>query len=113
MPRKFLELILLDLKRHGLLRSQRGRNGGYALARPASAITFGEIIRITDGPLAPIPCASLSGYQRCADCADEESCAIRKVMLSVRDAISEILDRTTLAHGVALGEQARTLIAMP
>jgi Rrf2 family protein len=112
VPKKFLELILLDLKRHGLLRSQRGRNGGYALARRPDTITFGEIIRVTDGPLAPIPCASLSGYQRCADCADEDACAIRKVMRQVRDAISEVLDRTTLADGVALGERAETLIAV-
>lgn len=112
VPKKFLELILLDLKRHGLLRSQRGRHGGYALARPPDSITFGEIIRVTDGPLAPIPCASLTGYQRCSDCADEASCAIRKVMRRVRDAISEILDRTTLADGAAMGEGADTLIAM-
>lgn len=106
VPKKFLELILVDLKRHGLLRSQRGRHGGYCLARPADTITFGEIIRVTDGPLAPIPCASLSGYQRCDDCADEAGCAIRKVMRKVRDAISDVLDRTTLADGVALGVNA-------
>lgn len=113
VPKKFLELILLDLKRRGFLRSQRGRHGGYALARPAESITFGEIIRVTDGPLAPIPCASLTGYQRCSDCADEESCAIRMVMRRVRDAISEILDRTTLADGVAMGEGSDALIATP
>jgi len=110
-PKKFLELILLDVKRHGLLRSQRGRGGGYALARPADSITFGEIIRITEGPLAPIPCASLTGYQRCTDCDDEDACAIRKVMRRVRDAMSEILDRTTLADGVAMGQGAEALIA--
>lgn len=111
VPKKFLELILLDVKRHGLLRSQRGRGGGYALARPADSITFGEIIRITEGPLAPIPCASLTGYQRCTDCDDEDACAIRKVMRRVRDAMSEILDRTTLADGVAMGQGADALIA--
>lgn len=112
VPRKFLELILLDLKRRGLLRSQRGRRGGYGLARPADSITFGEIIRMTEGPLAPIPCASLTGYQRCSDCPDEENCAIRKVMRRVHNAISEILDRTTLADGVAMGEVVNTLIVM-
>ncbi|MCU0895261.1 MAG: Rrf2 family transcriptional regulator [Rhodospirillales bacterium] len=111
VPKKFLELILLELKRHGLLRSQRGRNGGYGLAKAANTITFGEIIRITDGPLAPIPCASLSGYQRCTDCADESSCAIRMVMRRVRDAMSEVLDRTTLADGLASSHEAEARIA--
>src|SRR5262245_7062056 len=74
VPKKFLELILLDLKKHGLLFAQRGKNGGYRLARPASKITFGEIVRITDGPLAPLACASLSGYERCLDCEDEKTC---------------------------------------
>lgn len=97
VPRKFLELILLELKRHGFVFSQRGRSGGYSLARPADTITFGQVIRAMDGPLAPLPCASVTGYRRCADCADERTCAIRKVMRRVRDAMAEILDKTTLA----------------
>jgi Rrf2 family protein len=97
VPRKFLELILLELKRHGFLHSQRGRGGGYMLARPADTITFGQVIRTLDGPLAPLPCASVTGYRRCADCQDERTCAIRKVMRRVRDAMAEILDHTTLA----------------
>jgi Rrf2 family protein len=97
VPRKFLELILLELKRHGFVFSQRGRGGGYMLARPAEAITFGQVIRALDGPLAPLPCASVTGYRRCADCQDERTCAIRKVMRRVRDAMAEILDHTTLA----------------
>ncbi|HET6467151.1 MAG TPA: Rrf2 family transcriptional regulator [Geminicoccaceae bacterium] len=101
VPRKFLELILLDLKRHGLLHSQRGKGGGYCLAKPADAISFGQIVRIMDGPLAPLPCASVTGYRRCADCADERSCAIRRVMREVRDAIAQVLDHTTLADAVA------------
>jgi Rrf2 family protein len=103
VPRKFLELILLDLKKHGLLQSQRGKSGGYCLARPAAAITFGEIVRIMDGPLAPLPCASVTGYRRCADCADERRCAIRRVMREVRDAIAQVLDTTTLADALAGG----------
>lgn len=106
VPKKFLELILGELKRHGLLHSQRGRSGGYRLARPADTITFGEIVRITDGPLAPIPCASLSGYRRCDDCEDEAKCAVRLVMRKVRDAISDVLDRTTLADAVRSGNSA-------
>jgi Rrf2 family protein len=97
LPRKFLELILLDLRKHGILHSQRGKGGGYCLAKPASQITFGQVIRIMDGPLAPLPCASVSGYRRCADCHDEKTCEIRKVMRRVRDAMAEILDRTTIA----------------
>jgi Rrf2 family protein len=100
VPKKFLELILLDLKRHGLLHSRRGKSGGYSLARPAGKITFGEIIRITDGPLAPLACASLTAYRKCDDCEDERSCAIRRVLRSVRDATAAILDKTTLADAV-------------
>jgi Rrf2 family protein len=100
VPKKFLELILLDLKRHGLLHSRRGKSGGYSLAKPADKITFGEIIRITDGPLAPLACASLTAYRKCDDCEDERSCAIRRVLRNVRDATAAILDKTTLADAV-------------
>nr|AMK59491.1 BadM/Rrf2 family transcriptional regulator [uncultured bacterium UPO67part2] len=96
VPRKFLELILLDLRKHGLVHSHRGKHGGYALAKPADTITFGQVIRIMDGPLAPIPCASLTGYRRCVDCADEKACAIRRAMREVRDAAAGILDHLTL-----------------
>lgn len=107
-PKKFLELILLDLKRHGLLFSQRGKNGGYCLGRDAAKISFGEIVRIADGPLAPLPCASLTAYRRCTDCDDEETCAIRKVMRRVRDATAEILDGTSLAD--AVGGRAAAMV---
>jgi len=100
IPKKFLELILLELKKNGLLKSQRGRGGGYSLGRPANKITYGEIMRITDGPLALIPCASLTAYRKCDDCEDEKSCAIRRLMRSVRDSASAILDKTTLAEGL-------------
>jgi Rrf2 family protein len=100
VPKKFLELILVELKRHGFAHSQRGRSGGYCLARPADTITFGQVIRAMDGPIAPLPCASITGYRRCADCADERSCAIRKVMRRVRDSMAEILDRTTLSDAI-------------
>jgi len=100
IPKKFLELILLELKKNGLLHSQRGRGGGYSLGRPANKITYGEIIRITDGPLALIPCASLTAYRKCDDCEDEKSCAIRRLMRRVRDSASAILDKTTLAEGL-------------
>ncbi|MFO1037031.1 MAG: Rrf2 family transcriptional regulator [Geminicoccaceae bacterium] len=100
VPKKFLELILLELRKDGILFSQRGRGGGYCLARPADAVTFGQVIRLVDGPLAPLPCASVTGYRRCSDCDDERTCAIRKVMRKVRDAMADILDRTTLADAL-------------
>jgi Rrf2 family protein len=100
-PRKYLELILLELRKHGFLHSQRGKKGGFRLARPADQITFGQVIRVLDGPLAPFPCASLTGYRKCEDCIDEQVCAVRKQMRRVRDAMAAILDTTTLADAAA------------
>lgn len=97
LPRKFLEAILLDLKNGGLVTSYRGKMGGYRLARPASQISFGEIIRQIEGPLALVPCVSLSAYQRCVDCFEESTCVIRKTMLIVREQTANILDHTSLA----------------
>lgn len=97
LPRKFLEIILLELKNGGLVTSFRGKMGGYRLAKPASEISFGEIIRLIEGPLALVPCVSVSAYQRCADCFEEATCVIRKVMLVVRDQTAAILDNTSLA----------------
>ena len=97
LPRKFLEIILLDLKNGGLVDSFRGKAGGYRLARPASQISFGDIIRLIEGPLALVPCVSVTAYQRCADCFEESSCIIRKIMLTVRDNTAAILDHTSLA----------------
>ncbi|WP_363351995.1 Rrf2 family transcriptional regulator [Methylocystis echinoides] len=97
IPRKFLDAILVELRNAGILNSRKGKGGGYHLARPAEKITVGQIIRILDGPLAPIACASRTAYQRCADCPDEDACAIRDIMLDVRDSIALILDRTTIS----------------
>jgi Rrf2 family protein len=97
IPRKFLELILLDLKRRGILHSRKGPGGGYQLGREPNRITLGEVIRILDGPLALLPCVSRTAYMKCAECADEESCGIRLAMKAVRDATAQILDTTTLA----------------
>jgi Rrf2 family protein len=97
IPRKFLEGIMSDLRRAHLVVSARGSMGGYRLARPADLITFGEVIRITDGPLALVPCVSRNFYRRCDDCTDETACILRRVMARVRNEVSEILDRTTLA----------------
>src|SRR5512141_1266942 len=70
IPKKFLEAILVDLKRRGLVESRKGVGGGYILAKPADLITMGEVVRILDGPLAPIACVSQTAYERCADCVD-------------------------------------------
>jgi Rrf2 family protein len=96
IPRKFLEGILLDLKRSGFLQSRRGRTGGYQLAMSPEEISFGSIIRHIDGPLAPIPCVSVTAYRKCRECADETTCGIRLVMKEVRDSTAAILDRRSL-----------------
>ncbi len=101
IPKKFLEQILLDLKRHGLVVSKRGKAGGYGLLRPADMISFGEVLRIVDGPIAPLPCLSKIAYRRCEDCAEEASCEVRRVFARVADATRDVLDRTTLADAVA------------
>src|SRR3954469_10072540 len=97
IPRKFLELILLELKNHGLLESKRGKGGGYQLRKPPEQIALGEIIRLFDGPLAPIPCASERAFRKCDECEDISTCGTRLVMREVRDAMAKILDNTTLA----------------
>lgn len=102
VPKKFLELILLDLKKRGLVHSVRGRHGGYVLGRAPDEITFAEIIRVIDGPLALAPCASRTAYRRCEDCQDEVTCAIRRALIEVRDATADVLERTTLASNPAL-----------
>lgn len=96
IPRKFLELILLDLKKKGLLVSKMGKGGGYALARDPSKITIGQVVRVLDGPLAPLPCVSKTAYQKCDECVSERSCSIRLIMQQVREATATILDTTSL-----------------
>jgi Rrf2 family protein len=106
IPRKFLELILLELKNQGILRSKKGKGGGYALGRKPEAISLGHVMRVLDGPLAPLPCVSQSAYQPCEECLDEASCRIRLVMKVVRDATTEILDNTSLADLMRRGDAA-------
>jgi Rrf2 family protein len=96
-PRKFLEAILLELRRHGVLKSARGKLGGYLLAAPPQEIELSRVLRILDGPLAPIPCASLTFYSPCEDCPDPDTCATRRVMREVRDAIAAVLEARTVA----------------
>jgi Rrf2 family protein len=108
VPRKFLEQILLELKKRGIVQSTRGRAGGYLLGRPPKNISFAEIIRVTDGPLALSPCVSVTAYHRCADCTDEKTCAIRKVLLATRDATADVLESHTLASALASTRRTRS-----
>lgn len=97
IPKKFLEQILLSLKATGLVESKKGKGGGYTLVQAPERITIGAVIRMVEGPLAPLPCASETRFRKCDECADIETCGTRMVMREVRDAISKILDATTLA----------------
>ena len=100
IPLKFLEKILLDLKRHGIVESRRGKLGGYALRLPADRITFGQVLRVLDGPIAPLSCLSATAYRRCKDCRTEETCAIRRVFARVADSTRDVLDQTTVADAM-------------
>jgi Rrf2 family protein len=107
VPRKFLEQILLGLKKRGVVRSQRGRQGGYMLGRSPEDITFADVIREIDGPLALSPCVSLTAYHACDDCDDEETCAIRKALLAARDATAAVLEARTLASAIPPARKPR------
>ena len=95
IPKKFLDQILADLRNVGLVHSTKGRTGGYALAKPANKIPVGQIIRAIDGPIAPYLCASKTAYRPCDDC-EEQVCAVRQIMIEVRNALSSVLDTRTL-----------------
>jgi Rrf2 family protein len=97
ISKKFLDHILTDLRRAGLVYSKKGKSGGYALSRPAHEIRVGAIVRALDGPLAPIPCASVTAFRPCDDCGDLETCAVRLIMVEARNAIADVLDNRTLA----------------
>jgi len=101
IPKKFLDAILGDLRNAGIVFSKKGPGGGYMLARAPSDIKIGQVIRTMDGPLAPIPCASRTAYRPCRDCNSVKSCTIRLTMAKVRDAMSDVLDRLTIADMVA------------
>ena len=100
IPAKFLEGILAELTKHGYLHSRKGRGGGYWLSRAPGEIHLGAVIRIFEGPLAPIPCVSKRYYAPCSDCVDETDCEVRRTMLDVKRAILDVLDRTSLQHMV-------------
>lgn len=98
IPKKFLEAILLTLKNQGILSSRKGPGGGYSLAVSPAALTIGKIVRAFEGDLAPVPCLGDTAPAKCAECGEMESCGIRLVMADVKQAISSVLDRTTLAE---------------
>jgi len=97
IPKKFLEQILLSLKGLGLVASKKGKGGGYKLVQPPEQITLAAVIRMIEGPIAPLPCASETRFRKCDECVDIETCGTRIVMKEVRDAMADILERTTLA----------------
>ena len=98
IPSKFLELILLELKKKGFLQSKKGKGGGYYLSKLPESISVGALIRALDGPLALLPCVSQMAYERCAECPDEQTCGIRIVFKEVRESTVNILERTPLAQ---------------
>jgi Rrf2 family protein len=99
LPVKFLEQILTQLRGAGYIETKRGKAGGYFLAKPPKEISLGQVIRLIDGPLAPISCVSVTAYERCT-CPDEAHCGLRMLMLDVRNAIARILDRYVLGDVV-------------
>jgi Rrf2 family protein len=106
IPKKFLEQILLSLKGYGLVHSKKGKGGGYALAQPPRLIMLGSVVRLMEGPLAPLPCASETRFRKCDECLDAETCATRIVMREVRDAIAKVLDNISLEEACRRADQA-------
>jgi Rrf2 family protein len=96
IPRKFLESILLSLRKSGHLGSKKGKVGGYYLLKDASTISIAEVYRILEGPIAPVPCVSLNFYEKCNDCPDEDACSVHRLMIQVRDSNLNILTKTFL-----------------
>ncbi|MEJ1931397.1 Rrf2 family transcriptional regulator [Nostoc sp. NIES-2111] len=113
IPQDFLENILLQLKREGLVESKKGKGGGYQLAQAPHQITIGEVVRIMEGPLAALPCASERHYRKCDECPDDRFCGTRMLMRQVRDATAAILDRTTLAQVCQNIDDARAAAGEP
>jgi Rrf2 family protein len=111
IPKKFLDAILGELRNAGVVDSRKGPGGGYRLARPAMEIRLGQVVRALDGPIAPIACARRTSYQPCRDCHDVKHCTVRLAMTKVRDAMSDVLDMTTVADMLRLGDSKKTKTA--
>lgn len=112
ISKKFLDHILTDLRHAGLVYSKKGKGGGYALARPAREIRVGAIVRALDGPLAPIPCASVTAFRPCDDCVDLSSCPVRLIMTKARNAIANVLDNCTLAELYEMPKQEKLIAGL-
>ena len=98
IPKKFLDQIFSELRKAGLVHSKKGKAGGYALAKSAESISVGQIVRVLDGPLAPIQCSSVTAYRSCDDCGDENCCPVRLIMLEARNALAAVLNSRSLAE---------------
>ena len=110
IPQDFLEMILLNLKRQGLVESKKGKGGGYKLALAPETVTLGSVIRLMEGPLAPLPCASETAYRKCDECVDDRFCGTKMVMREVRDAMAGILDNVSLAQVCQRMDDARAKV---
>jgi Rrf2 family protein len=107
IPNKFLETILVELKRGGLVSGYRGRGGGYQLGQSAASISFGQVVRLMEGPLALLPCVSRTQYRPCADCSDEQTCPLRRVFREVRDSTAQILDEQMVADVITANKATK------
>jgi Rrf2 family protein len=112
-PKRFLEHILLEVRNVGIIASTRGRSGGYQLIKPPAEISISELLRLIDGPIAPLPCLSRRAYQRCEDCADEESCRIRKVFADIFWSYLLLIESLTLADMLRSGAVAAQVLSEP
>jgi len=101
ISQKFLESILLILRKAEILQSKKGKGGGYLLAKPAEEITIASVLRVLEGPIALVPCVSLNFYEKCDDCPNEDACSVHKLMVQVRDTNLGIFENTTLADLIA------------
>lgn len=108
IPKKFLEFILLSLRKGGILQSRIGKGGGYSLAKPPASITIGNVVRILEGDIAPVQCLSSSRQEHCEECRDEKTCGIRLVMVDVNNALTQVFDKLTLADMVERSEAERS-----
>jgi Rrf2 family protein len=112
-PKRFLEHILLEVRNAGIIASTRGRSGGYQLIKPPAEISISELLRLIDGPIAPLPCLSRRAYQRCEDCVDEESCRIRKVFADIFWSYLLLIESLTLADMLRSGAVAAQVLTEP